>query len=99
VAKPADFLAVRAAIATPAFVRRAHAAGRDVYVWTLNDPAAMLGAMSRGVDGLITDRPDLARKVVTRRAAMNDAQRVLVALLVRMGASTDALVSEDALRP
>jgi len=51
------------------------------------------------VDGLITDRPDLARKVVARRAAMNDAQRVLVALLVRMGASTDALVSEDALRP
>jgi glycerophosphoryl diester phosphodiesterase len=36
---------------------RRTAAGRDVYVWTLNDPADMLGAMSRGVDGLITDTP------------------------------------------
>lgn len=98
-ARPADFLAVRAAMATPRFVRRAHAAGRDVYVWTLNDPAAMLGAMGRGVDGLITDRPALARKVVARRAAMSDAQRVLVALLVRMGADTETLVAEDALRP
>lgn len=96
---PADFLAVRAAMATPRFIRRAHAAGRDVYVWTVNDPAAMLGAMGRGVDGLITDRPDLARHVVARRAGMSDAQRVLVALLVRLGASTDALVAEDALRP
>jgi glycerophosphoryl diester phosphodiesterase len=98
-ALPADFLAVRTAMATPRFVRRAHATGRDVYVWTANDPAVMLGAMSRGVDGLITDRPDVARRVVARRAGMNDAQRVLVALLVRMGASTETLVSADALRP
>ncbi|HEX5045205.1 MAG TPA: glycerophosphodiester phosphodiesterase family protein, partial [Candidatus Polarisedimenticolaceae bacterium] len=99
VSRPADFLAVRTAMATPGFVRRAHAAGRDVYVWTVNDPAAMLGAMSRGVDGLITDRPDLAKKVVARRAAMNDAQRVLVALLVRLGADTQRLVAEESLRP
>jgi len=95
----ADFLAVEARVATRAFVRQAHRAGQDVYVWTVNDPAWMLAAMSNGVDGLITDKPDLARRVVERRAGMTDAQRIAVALLIRLGASTDALAAEDALRP
>jgi glycerophosphoryl diester phosphodiesterase len=95
----ADFLAVEARMATRAFVRRAHRAGQDVYVWTVNDPAWMLDAMGRGVDGLITDKPDLAREAVGQRARMSDAQRVLVALLVGMGARTEALAAEDALRP
>jgi glycerophosphoryl diester phosphodiesterase len=95
----ADFLAVEARMANPRFVRRAHRAGQDVYVWTVNDPVWMLTAMSRGVDGLITDRPDLARVVVARRAELSDAQRVLVALLIRLGARTEMLAAEDALRP
>jgi glycerophosphoryl diester phosphodiesterase len=95
----ADFLAVESRVATRAFVRQAHRAGQDVYVWTVNDPAWMLRAMSNGVDGLITDKPDLARRVVQRRAQMTDAQRIVVALLIRLGARTEALVAEDALRP
>jgi glycerophosphoryl diester phosphodiesterase len=95
----ADFLAVEARMATRAFVRRAHRAGQDVYVWTVNDPAWMLDAMGRGVDGLITDKPNLAREAVTRRARMSDAQRVLVALMVGTGARAEALPTEDALRP
>ena len=95
----ADFLAVEARMATARFVLRAHRAQQDVYVWTVNDPAWMLTAMSRGVDGLITDNPDLARRVVARRAAMSDAQRLLVALLVRVGARPEALAAEEALRP
>ncbi len=55
--------------------------------------------MGRGVDGLITDKPDLAREVVAQRARMSDAQRLLVALMVGMGARTEALESEAALRP
>jgi glycerophosphoryl diester phosphodiesterase len=95
----ADFLAVEARMATARFVRRAHRAGQDVYVWTVNDPAWMLAAMSRGVDGLITDNPELARRVVARRAQMSDAQRVLVALMIRLGSRPEALAAEDALRP
>ena len=90
----ADFLAVHAGMADRAFVRRAHRAGREVYVWTVNDPAWMLASMANGVDGLITDVPDLARDVVERRGHMSDSQRVLVALLVAMGANTDALVAQ-----
>jgi glycerophosphoryl diester phosphodiesterase len=95
----ADFVAVEARMATARFVRRAHRAKQDVYVWTVNDPAWMLAALSHGVDGLITDRPALAREVVARRAEMSDAQRLLTALLVRAGARSEALEAEDALRP
>ena len=95
----ADFLAVEARVATGPFVRRAHRAGQDVYVWTVNDPAWMFAAMSHGADGLITDKPDLARSVVAQRAAMSDGQRLLLALLVRLDARTEALEAEDALRP
>ncbi len=95
----ADFLAVEARMANGRFVRRAHRAGQDVYVWTVNDPAWMLAAMSHGVDGLITDKPAIAREAVTRRTRMSDVQRFLTALLVRAGARTQALESEDALRP
>ena len=95
----ADFLAIEARMATGRFIRRARRAGQDVYVWTVNDPAWMLVAMSHGADGLITDKPDLARKVVARRAEMSDTQRLLLALLVRLGARTESLADENALRP
>lgn len=62
-----DFLAVETRMATARLVRRAHRAGREVYVWTVNDPASMLALTDRGVDGLITDVPALARRVLARR--------------------------------
>ena len=94
-----DFLAVEARMASRRFIRRAHGAGQDVYAWTLNDPAWMLVGLSRGVDGLITDKPDVARKVIELRADMSEPQRFMAALLVRLGASTKKLAAEDALRP
>ena len=95
----ADFLAVEARMATRRFVLRAHRAGQEVYIWTVNDPAWMMVGLSRGVDGLITDKPDLARKVIERRAGMSASQRFLVAQLIRLGATTQALEAEGALRP
>ena len=86
-------------MATPRFVRHAHRAGQDVYVWTVDDPAWMLAAMGRGADGLITNKPYLAREVVARRAGMSDAQRLMVALLIRVGARAETLEAENALRP
>jgi glycerophosphoryl diester phosphodiesterase len=95
----ADFLAVEMRMATGRFVRRTHRAGQDVYVWTANDPAWMLAALSRGADGLITDKPDLAREVVARRAKLSDAQRFGLAALVRLGAHERLLDDEGNLRP
>lgn len=96
---PGDFLAVEARMANARFIRRAHRAGKDVYVWTVDDPAWMLAALSRGADGLITNKPAVAREVVARRAKMSDSQRMLAALLLRAGARTEALEAENALRP
>ena len=95
----ADFLAVEARMATRRFIRRAHRAGQDVYIWTVNDPAWMFVGLSRGVDGLITDRPDVARRVIELRKQMSEPQRFLVAQLIRFGASPEALEPPDALRP
>jgi len=94
-----DFLAVEASMASRRFIRRAHRAGQDVYIWTVNDAAWMLVGLTRGVDGLITDHPDLARRVIAARARMSEPQRLLVAILIRFGATAQAVGTEDALRP
>ena len=45
-------------------VAREHANGRVVNVWTVNDAERMRDLVNMGVDGLITDVPDQARKVL-----------------------------------
>ena len=74
----ADFLAVHVGIASHRFVRRAHAARKEVYVWTVNDKLNMSRMMSRGVDGIITDHPALAREVLEQRAEMSAAERLML---------------------
>jgi glycerophosphoryl diester phosphodiesterase len=46
---------------------RARAAGLRVVVWTVNEPATMQWLLDSGVDGIITDRPDLLREVLIAR--------------------------------
>lgn len=48
-------------------VQEAHALGLKVLVWTVNDAATMGRMLDLGVDGLITDRPDVAREVLRER--------------------------------
>jgi glycerophosphoryl diester phosphodiesterase len=48
-------------------VKEAQALGLKVFAWTVNDPADMARLIGYGVDGLITDRPDLARKLLEER--------------------------------
>lgn len=81
----ADFLAVHTGIASTAFIRRAHRAGREVYVWTVNDQLNMSRMLTRGVDGIITDHPAQAREVLARRAEMSSAERLLVAAAFWIG--------------
>jgi len=48
-------------------VGEAQALGLKVLAWTVNDPAQMERAIGYGIDGLITDRPDLARALLEAR--------------------------------
>jgi glycerophosphoryl diester phosphodiesterase len=57
----------RLPVITPALVRAAHASGRQVHAWTVDDPAAMRALLDIGVDGIITDRADLLREVLIAR--------------------------------
>ena len=41
----------------PGYVRRVHARGRQVYVWTVDAPADIDLVLSLGVDAVITNRP------------------------------------------
>ena len=52
------------AMCDAAFVRRAHDAGLAVNVWTINDPSRMSELLAMGVDGIVTDVPDVARAIV-----------------------------------
>jgi glycerophosphoryl diester phosphodiesterase len=55
-----------ARVVSESFIARAHAAGARVIVWTVDREDDMLRLLSWGVDGLITDRPDIAVPVVRR---------------------------------
>jgi len=48
-------------------VRRAHAAGVQVHVWTIDDADEMRVLLDRGVAGLFTDRTDILRQVLQSR--------------------------------
>ena len=43
-----------------------HDAGMPVFMWTINDLETMEAAFAAGVDGIITDRPDVARGLLGR---------------------------------
>ncbi|WP_202998889.1 glycerophosphodiester phosphodiesterase family protein [Frankia nepalensis] len=48
------------------FVRYMNTVGLPVHVWTVNDEASMSMLLRLGVDGIITDRPELLREVLRR---------------------------------
>jgi glycerophosphoryl diester phosphodiesterase len=50
-------------------VRYAHQRGIEVHVWTIDSSSEMSELLDLGVDGLMTDRPDVLRDVLRARGA------------------------------
>ncbi|WP_300068625.1 glycerophosphodiester phosphodiesterase family protein [uncultured Ruegeria sp.] len=90
-----DFVAVNAAMVSPGLVRSVHEAGKDIYVWTVNDPLQMSAMASMGVDGLITDRPAMAKEVLRVRAEMGPGERLMLWLATTFGMQVDTEAMRD----
>jgi glycerophosphoryl diester phosphodiesterase len=54
-------------LATPETVAMAHRCGVEVHIWTLNDEPAIRAMLELGVDGIMSDFPALALRVVAAR--------------------------------
>jgi glycerophosphoryl diester phosphodiesterase len=54
-------------VTTARMIRALHAVGVEVHVWTVNDPRRMNELLDLGVDGIVTDRADLALQVLDTR--------------------------------
>jgi len=55
-------------VTTQRVIQRVHDLGLEVHVWTVNDPQRMNQLLDLGVDGIVTDRADLALEVVKSRS-------------------------------
>jgi len=54
-------------VITPRIIARVHRLGKVVHAWTINEPGQMEQLIDWGVDGIITDRPDLLKEILVRR--------------------------------
>lgn len=57
----------RLQVVQESFVERAHAQGRQVHVWTIDDPAQMRRLLDIGVDGIVSDNAEGVLAVVADR--------------------------------
>ncbi|MFF0769495.1 glycerophosphodiester phosphodiesterase [Nonomuraea wenchangensis] len=63
-AKFADLINPPYTTLTAAYVQRVHALGMRTLAWTVDSPTAMRRLLDQGVDGIITNRPDVLRELL-----------------------------------
>ena len=90
-----DFIAISIGFAGPGLIRNAQAAGKAVHVWTVNDPLSMSAMISKGVDGLITDEPAMARRVLEARAGLGTTERLALWMSEALGLELDTKAYRD----
>ena len=66
----ADIVSVHVSIVSRELIKQFHEAGLKVIAWTVNDRETILKHMELGVDGIVTDRPDIALNVIKHREAV-----------------------------
>ncbi|MDH4049478.1 MAG: glycerophosphodiester phosphodiesterase [Gammaproteobacteria bacterium] len=80
-----DFLAVNGRLATRGFIQSVHERNRKILVWTINDPVEISAMMSKGVDGIITDRPGVAKTIRDQRADLKAHELLIIRFASLLG--------------
>ena len=65
--KNVDFFSVNAAFLSKRTIDAIHNSGKQVYAWTVNNKDSIKNLTNKGVDGVITDNPVLARETIYSR--------------------------------
>ena len=77
-----NFYSLDQRTATTDYIKKAHQAGKKVYLWTLETPTQALNAWALGAEGVITDRPSLLKQTLMK-AKKVDLLRARAKLYVR----------------
>ena len=80
-----DFLAVNLGMMNPSFIKKTHAVGKKLYVWTADDPLTIFRMLTYGADGIITNEPEIARKVMEERKNLKLIERFILHVAVVLG--------------
>jgi glycerophosphoryl diester phosphodiesterase len=80
-----DFLAVNLGMMHPSFIKRTHEVGKKLYVWTADDPITVFKMLTYGADGIITNEPEMARKVIEERNDLKPIERLILHTAVILG--------------
>lgn len=62
-----DLLSANSALVTKEFVEKAHKAGKEVHVWTVNEISDMKNLISLGVNSIITNYPDRLKEALNKK--------------------------------
>ncbi|MCC5942707.1 MAG: hypothetical protein JJU37_14290 [Balneolaceae bacterium] len=77
---PIHFLSVNQANATSELISRAQQEGMGLFVWTVNSREGMIDAILKGVNGIITDYPELSIAIIEDIGALSTTERLLLQL-------------------
>lgn len=62
-------------VVTRRLVRHFHSLDMPVFVWTVDEEAEMRDLLAAGVDGIMTDRPDVLARVLSEKRALEEVSR------------------------
>lgn len=58
-----DFIAIEQSFATERIQKQVHEAGKELFVWTVNEERGMQKFYEQKIDGIITNHPDVASEI------------------------------------
>lgn len=73
-----DFIASKNMITTPKLIHDSYERLLPIYCWTVDDPKRMLELVEMGVDGIITNDPVLANKIIAEYRKLTPAQHIML---------------------